>query len=389
VVSPVPTHPQHAGNRARVAALLEMLEQQGHALHFAHVEMEQGDHSAMRSRWGNRYHPIPYRRRRKTAWRRVVDRGRRLLDQDAAHTCRIDDWYDPATDEALERLDARFRFDVVLVEYVFLSRALLRFSPATLKIIDTHDVFTDRHKLYLANGQRSRWFSTTRKEEAKGLDRADLIFAIQEKEREELGSISRRPVVTVGHPVTIRPPEVREKARIILYLGSRNPINIQSMNHFVSRIFPSVTKELPGTMLYIGGNICEKIAPGNANVRLLGKVDDLAEAYASADLVINPMRYGTGLKIKNVEALGYSKPLVTTPCGAEGLEPEAGNAFLVADGDDEWVRVTLEALRDARLRSRLAGRAHAFATRWNERIERSLHEAVTMSGDAEHHRKRV
>jgi glycosyltransferase involved in cell wall biosynthesis len=44
-------------------------------------------------------------------------------------------------------------------------------------------------------------------------------------------------------------------------------------------------------------------------------------------VVINPVRFGSGLKIKAVEALAYGRALVSTPVGVEGLDG-AGEVFV-------------------------------------------------------------
>jgi len=58
------------------------------------------------------------------------------------------------------------------------------------------------------------------------------------------------------------------------------------------------------------------------NVRIPGRVKDLFEFYDQVDIVINPVEFGTGLKIKNAEALIMGKPVLTTSHGAIGL-PES------------------------------------------------------------------
>ena len=57
----------------------------------------------------------------------------------------------------------------------------------------------------------------------------------------------------------------------------------------------------------------------DSDIRLLGHVENLAEFYNSVDVVINPVEFGTGLKIKSVEGLAFGKPLITTPEGVVGL----------------------------------------------------------------------
>ena len=54
MVSPVPTDPITAGNRARVSTLLTLLTRLGHDVTFAYVPYEPADHDAMRNRLGER-----------------------------------------------------------------------------------------------------------------------------------------------------------------------------------------------------------------------------------------------------------------------------------------------------------------------------------------------
>ena len=55
------------------------------------------------------------------------------------------------------------------------------------------------------------------------------------------------------------------------------------------------------------------------------------------------MRFGSGLKIKTVEALGNGIPLVTTNEGARGLTDADGHGLLIADDAPSFIK-TLDAL---------------------------------------------
>jgi len=48
-------------------------------------------------------------------------------------------------------------------------------------------------------------------------------------------------------------------------------------------------------------------------------VDDITLYYKGADMLINPVMDGGGIKTKLVEALGYSMNVVTTTSGAIGV----------------------------------------------------------------------
>lgn len=120
----------------------------------------------------------------------------------------------------------------------------------------------------------------------------------------------------------------------------------------------------PEVGVTIAGGVCEKLTavPG---IRLLGQVENLAPVYRSATVVVNPVLFGTGLKIKTIEALGFGKALVTTKAGAEGMDDLAGKAFLVAGSDASFSDAVVSLLLDRGARLDLAESAYACAVAWN------------------------
>lgn len=371
IVSPVPTHPANRGNRARVGALVESLRDFGHDIHFMHVARDLEHVETMRKVWGSRYTPVQMQRpgsHAATLTRRI---GRKV-GVDAAYRYGLDEWYDPVVDEATDELNARIRFDTVVVEYVFLSRALLRFGDDVLKVIDTHDAFTNRHRHYLNHRQRPKWYSCTSRAEARGLDRSDVVLAIQEDEAEYFRSLTTREVVTIGHSVPLSPPSNNDvvPGRMVA-IGSENAINTRSLGWFIEQVLPQIRRELPHAELAVAGRVCGTLgsAPG---VRLLGRLEDLGAAYASASVAINPTLFGTGLKIKTVEALGYGRALVTTPCGAAGLSSGVQSAFLVESDPEAFAARVVDLLVDDEQARALGQSAYRFAQRYNEGTQADL-----------------
>ncbi len=151
----------------------------------------------------------------------------------------------------------------------------------------------------------------------------------------------------------------------ILFIGSANQSNIDAIQFFIGDIFPHVKQRVPNATLLVAGKVCRALNGNTADVVALGEVDDLESTYNKADVVVNPIRMGTGLKIKNIEALGYSKPLVTTAVGAAGLESGIDSAFSIADTAPEFAEAVIRILNDTALRDRLSGAAYALAADWN------------------------
>lgn len=385
LISPVPSHPHNEGNRVRIYRLLMNLQAMGNDVYFVYIKQEVGDEEAMKKCWGNNFSSIDYKRP-KTAFKKrpqkisdkIIRRIKAIFDSDPYFTYSVDDWYDNCIDRVLKELSRTINPDVVIVEYVFLSKALECFGNNVLKTIDTHDLFTDRYKLYLKNKQQPQWFSTTRREEKKGLSRADVIIAIQQKEAAILSRfISNKKIITIGHLVDLYEDYKdadRQLKNRILFVGSRNPINVNGIKYFISEVFPKLRNKMPDVQLILVGDVCDVLESCKGCIKL-GRLSNLKDAYDMADVVVSPILFGTGLKIKNIEALGYSKPLVTTPAGAEGLEKAAGKAFLVAESPQQFLKCITEVLSNNNLYRELSKNAYEFAKAWNQDCLKVLQKA--------------
>ena len=110
--------------------------------------------------------------------------------------------------------------------------------------------------------------------------------------------------------------------------------NVDAVKWLVTEIFPQVKKEIPDIELHIAGSKMPpdiKMLEGNG-VYMEGTVSDerLAVLYKESRMTVVPLRYGAGVKGKVIESMYYGLPIVTTSCGAEGIEG-GENVITVAD----------------------------------------------------------
>ena len=68
---------------------------------------------------------------------------------------------------------------------------------------------------------------------------------------------------------------------------------------------------------------------------MIGRIDEIMQFYDRVDVLINPVEFGTGLKIKNSEALRYGKLLITTRNGFDGMPEATRLACKVVENVDE------------------------------------------------------
>jgi glycosyltransferase involved in cell wall biosynthesis len=89
-------------------------------------------------------------------------------------------------------------------------------------------------------------------------------------------------------------------------------------------------------------------ALSSPNVRFEGHIEQLARFYDEVRVVIAPIRYGAGVKLKTVEALQHGVPVVSTTVGAEGIETRGLEAIDVTDEPMQFAERIATLLTDER-----------------------------------------
>ncbi|RYF36473.1 MAG: glycosyltransferase [Comamonadaceae bacterium] len=229
--------------------------------------------------------------------------------------------------ELMLSLESSFKPQVLLAEYVFMARPFSLMQKDLPKIIDTIDVFSTKA------GKVERYGVTdglamTEAEESELAGRADVLIAIQPAEATDLARLApARKVITVGVDFLVRATApAPEHAPVVLLVASSNPMNVKGLHDFLRFSWPFVRRQVPDAELRVVGDVGAAIDVVPQGVRILGRVENLDQAYADASVVINPTVAGTGLKIKTVEALCHLRPIVTFPAGIDGVG-DAASAF--------------------------------------------------------------
>ena len=226
----------------------------------------------------------------------------------------------------LSWLFATQRFDVLLVNYTWLSKALDLAPRGVLRVLDTHDRFSGRRELLAANGLQPEFFYTSEAEEASALNRADVVWAIKEQEREFFATLTRRPVVTVPYVETLQPlPRGPAPNGILRFgiVGARNNVNLANVRTFLETARHYIERTLLPMEIHIAGSCCDDLAANRHPlfVRLIGRVSAMTDFYRDVDAVLAPMTFSTGLKIKVGEALSLGKAVIAHAHAFEGYRP--------------------------------------------------------------------
>jgi len=292
---------------------------------------------------------------------------------------KLDDYCSKKTVDYVKTLDEINHYDVIWVEYVFFSRILESFGNEKLKVLDTHDRFADRYKLYMKDQKPYRWYSVSEQDETKGLMRSDVIIAIQAEEGKVFERMvdGQKTVSVIGHHVVLKKLPLSHQ-RKMLFLASGNILNIRTIQYFVEKIFPMVRQSINDAELIIAGSVSHHIQFEEAGIKTIGLVDELESAYAMADIVINPIESGTGLKIKCVEALAFHRALVTSSNGATGLDSDYNSNFIIADEPEVFAREIIHLMIDEAYLKGVADSGYAYVQGFNDAISKEIDNVLSL-----------
>ena len=307
VFSPTLSHPQNEGNCKRIFTLTKYLQTLGHTIHFVYFTqsgLSRKSFELMLNEWDTLT---------------IIDKTTTFDLSTTGYE--LDAWYQDDISPIVNEVVETFDIEVVLVNYIMQSKLLEYLPKNILKIIDTHDTFADRYLMYQENNAPAyTWYSVSKEDEIRALNRADIILAIQKEEADYFSTVTDVPVKVINHleskHFTDRPYTSLQK---IGFVGSGNEINNHSIHKFLEAYLDhSISSS--DIQIIIAGAICNRITIKHPNIVLRGIVDDLEDFYSEIDLIINPLTFGTGLKIKSVEALSYGVPIISTKVGFEGIK---------------------------------------------------------------------
>ncbi|TGE24564.1 glycosyltransferase [Hymenobacter aquaticus] len=138
--------------------------------------------------------------------------------------------------------------------------------------------------------------------------------------------------------------------------------NVDAAEFLALEILPLVRQTHPQARLLIAGTTpaARVLALASEAVVISGWLPDIREAYASARVFVAPMRVGTGLQNKLLEAMAMRLPCLTTPLANNALRGVPGQDLLVGESAPELAAGISRLLAEPGAADALAGRGLEF-----------------------------
>jgi glycosyltransferase involved in cell wall biosynthesis len=207
----------------------------------------------------------------------------------------------------------------------------------------------------------------------KVADQVDEIVLCSAEDADRLGTVNTfvvpntyaAPAEPVGRPSAGDPPT-------IVFQGTFDyPPNADGAVWLAGEIAPLIRDQLPGARIRLVGQSTPEVEAlaHEPEVTVTGLVPSMADELAGADLVLVPLRSGSGTRLKILEAFAQRVPVVSTTVGAEGLGAVDETHILIADTPAELAAACARVCADPDLRHRLADGGQ---TLFLERFETSV-----------------
>lgn len=218
---------------------------------------------------------------------------------------------------------------------ILLGSSIKKMNPSAKLIGTFHDINSQR-LVRRATEEEQKIKSLIWSAQAKiskHLDRATAKYlqtavVLSEKDRNLLSykRCDRDKIETVLPPVYLNTnlPEVRRPSKKeIIFVGTMYRWeNEDAVRWFVKKVLPLVWAKDPEINFKVIGSSPSKTLVDSIaapRVEFMGFVEDLEPTYSKATLVVAPIRLGSGVKFKTLDAILRGVPVVSTTAGAEGI----------------------------------------------------------------------
>ena len=280
----------------------------------------------------------------------------------------------PTLVERFRDLVRREAPDLVVAEYWYAQEYLQGHDVST--VLFAHDMeFQVRARAGSARRDASRgtrWGALEVARERDALVGASRLWTLTEADREAALGLGRAAEDTRIMPFGVdtqrafparSEKDPRPKTKSVLLFGSfEADFNRDALEFTLDAVFPELLKLQPEALLRVAGGGLDGALQERCRrrgVAVLGRVTDVRAALLDAEVVLIPLRFGGGLRIRLLEALATECAVVGTPIGVLGMGPQAERDVLVGETPRELAGQIARLLEDPGLRRALGARGRA------------------------------
>lgn len=127
----------------------------------------------------------------------------------------------------------------------------------------------------------------------------------------------------------------------IIFFGNMGSVqNYLSITWFINNVYIKLIKKYTKAKLFIiGGNPPKNLLKYQSkNIIITGFVDNPEVFFKKSCLMVVPLVFGGGIKVKVIEGMSAGLPIITNNIGIEGIPTQKGIEYLHAETIEEYIK---------------------------------------------------
>jgi len=278
-------------------------------------------------------------------------------------------FYDKTVVVKLEALIQQNKYEYIFFESLFTLvylKDIRKISLATC-VLRAHNIEFEIWDSLRFNENRKlkKWYlsqlvQTLKKEEITHFGNLDLILSLSNDDIQAIEKISSTPTRFI--PVSIEKTKCKTdySNASFCFIGAFNwEPNLEAMNWFLNDLNPLIQQSI-SIRTEIAGKNSKKInyTKNDSKVGFMGFVKSSSEFLQSNGIFIAPLKSGSGVKIKVLEAMSNGLPCVLTPKAAEGLN--LPKEYPICENSEAFISECIELAQNEHKRAYLGKLGYEF-----------------------------
>jgi glycosyltransferase involved in cell wall biosynthesis len=236
------------------------------------------------------------------------------------------------------------RYDLVIWDEAYNLENLVDPLPVPV-VLNSHDImqviwgrYLEVERQPLKRAYAALELRKLRHWEAGAHRRVDAVWAVSRHDADLIEQMCPGlPVLVVPNTLDVESyaATTTDDGDGVLFIGGMDWFpNRDAVEFFARAVLPALSARVPAARFVVVGRPPPDALRGRleaAGVRFVGRVDDIRPFVGAAAVSVIPLRIGSGVRWKILEAAALGKAMVSTRLGAEGLHFTDGTEITLAD----------------------------------------------------------
>lgn len=268
------------------------------------------------------------------------------------------------------------QFDIIHIEGIFMATyipLIKKYTTAKI-VIRTHNaehIIWERHIKNESNLFRKKYLklqnNRLKKTEIDFLNKADAVVTITESDKQifiDCGIDKNYFVSPTGIDLERYIIDSSlEKKNTFFHLGSMDWLpNIESVDWFIEEVYQRFFQNTNEVVFRLAGRFMpeSKFKLSSSNLDIQGSIEDNILFYNQNEVMLVPLRSGSGMRIKIIEGMAMGKIIISTSIGAEGIPVTHMENIIIADTPNEFADAIKLVCNNDSLKQKIKQNARMF-----------------------------